>query len=38
MCYSLPAAIMQDGVAVPGDNDIDAQDAQFVSRLYPKTA
>jgi hypothetical protein len=37
MCYPLPAAIMQDGVAVAGGADIDAQDAQFVSKLYPKT-
>jgi hypothetical protein len=37
MCYSLPASIMKDGVAVPGGADIDAQDAQFVSKLYPKT-
>jgi len=37
MCYDLPAEIMKDGVAVPGGTDIDPQDANFASGLYPKT-
>jgi hypothetical protein len=37
MSYWLPAAIMKDGVAVPGGPDIDAQDARFASELYPRT-
>ena len=36
MCYWLPASIMQDSVAVDGGTDIDAQDAQFASTVYPK--
>ncbi|MEZ4861009.1 MAG: hemopexin repeat-containing protein [Caldilineaceae bacterium] len=36
MCYWLPDSIMQDGVAVTGGADIDAQDAQFASMLYPR--
>ncbi len=36
MCYSLPASIMKNGVAVPGGKDIDALDAQFAASLYPK--
>jgi hypothetical protein len=35
MCYSLPAQIMKDGVAVPGGTDIDATDAQFAASVYP---
>jgi len=37
MCYSLPGAIMEDGVAVPGGADIDSQDAKYASTIYPKT-
>jgi hypothetical protein len=36
MCYSLPASIMVDGIAVDGGTDIDNQDAQFASLVYPK--
>lgn len=36
MCYALPGSIMKDGVAVPGGLDIDAQDAIFSDRVYPK--
>jgi hypothetical protein len=35
MCYSLPASIMKDNVAVEGGVDIDALDAQFASTVYP---
>jgi hypothetical protein len=35
MCYWLPAQIMEDGIAVPGGTDIDAQDAQFAGLVYP---
>jgi Hemopexin/Astacin (Peptidase family M12A) len=35
MCYWLPASIMKDGIAVDGGTDIDAQDAQFASVVYP---
>ena len=38
MCYSLPASIMKDGVAVNGGPDIDALDAQFAASIYPKFA
>lgn len=36
MCYQLPASIMKNGVAVSGGADIDVQDANFASRIYPK--
>lgn len=36
MCYWLPASIMKDGVAVDGGTDIDAQDAQFAAKVYPR--
>ena len=35
MCYGLPASIMNDNVPVNGGTDIDAQDAQFASTVYP---
>lgn len=35
MCYGLPAAIMKDGIAVPGGADIDNLDAAFAGQLYP---
>ena len=38
MCYSLPGNIMKNGIGIPGGNDIDAQDAQFASIVYPKTS
>jgi hypothetical protein len=37
MCYSLPAEIMKDGVAVPGGLDIDPMDQQFAATVYPPT-
>jgi hypothetical protein len=36
MCYSLPASIMKDGVAVPGGRDINATDGQFAGQVYPR--
>lgn len=36
MCYSLPGSIMKDGVPVPGGLDIEALDAYFSDKLYPK--
>jgi hypothetical protein len=36
MCYWLPASIMTDDVAVDGGTDIDTQDSQFASRVYPQ--
>jgi hypothetical protein len=36
MCYWLPASIMKDGIAVDGGTDIDAQDAQFATKVYPR--
>ncbi len=36
MCYWLPASIMKDNIAVAGGMDIDIQDAQFASTVYPK--
>jgi Astacin (Peptidase family M12A) len=36
MCYSLPAEIMTDGVAVPGGTDIDPSDSQFAASVYPR--
>ena len=35
MCYWLPGAIMRDGISVEGGTEIDAQDAQFASTVYP---
>lgn len=36
MSYSLPAAIMNDRVAVLGGNDINATDGQFADSIYQK--
>ena len=36
MCYSLPAFIMKDNIAVEGGKDIDTQDASFAASVYPK--
>ncbi len=36
MCYWLPASIMKDGITVDGGADIDSQDAQFASMMYPR--
>jgi hypothetical protein len=38
MCYQLPGQIMYNGIPVKGGNDINAQDADFCRRLYPKPA
>ena len=38
MCYWLPGNIMKNGIAIPGGNDIDTQDAQFAALVYPKTS
>jgi Hemopexin len=37
MCYWLPASIMKDGIAVDGGTDIDSQDVQFASMMYPRS-
>ena len=36
MCYDLPASIMKDGKAVVGGKDINANDAAFMAKLFPK--
>ena len=37
MCYQLPARIMKKGKkAIPGGKDINAKDAAFAARIYPK--
>ena len=36
MCYWLPASIMKNNTAIPGGANIDSQDAQFASSVYPK--
>ncbi|KAK3652857.1 hypothetical protein LTR56_004805 [Elasticomyces elasticus] len=35
MCYSLPAEIMEDNVAVLGGMDINASDGELAGRVYP---
>ncbi|KAK5718564.1 hypothetical protein LTR15_008295 [Elasticomyces elasticus] len=35
MCYSLPAEIMKDNIAVLGGLDINASDGDFAARVYP---
>lgn len=37
MCYWLPGSIMNDGKGVPGGTDINAIDADFAARIYPKS-
>ncbi len=36
MCYQIPGSLTVDGVPIPGGNDIDQQDASFMSTIYPK--
>ena len=36
MCYWLPGTIMKDRKPVVGGTNIDAMDARFVARIYPK--
>jgi hypothetical protein len=36
MTYSLPGIITKDGIAIPGGNDIQEQDAEFMAKIYPK--
>lgn len=36
MCYQLPGSITVDGRPIPGGNDIDAEDAAFAAKIYPK--
>jgi hypothetical protein len=36
MCYWLTGQIMNDGIDVPGGNDIDQTDADFAALMYPK--
>ncbi|HUK77257.1 MAG TPA: M12 family metallopeptidase [Thermoleophilia bacterium] len=35
MCYTLPASVTVDGIAVEGGFDIDPTDAQFAASVYP---
>jgi Astacin (Peptidase family M12A) len=37
MCYQLPGSITRDGKPIRGGTDINATDAAFCARLYPKT-
>jgi hypothetical protein len=37
MCYQLPGSITRDGKPIRGGTDINATDAAFSARLYPKT-
>jgi hypothetical protein len=36
MCYQLPGSITRDGDPISGGTDINATDAAFCARLYPK--
>jgi hypothetical protein len=36
MCYHLPASIMRDGQPIRGGLDINATDAAYCARIYPK--
>jgi hypothetical protein len=36
MCYQLPGSITKDGKPIVGGKDIDASDAAFAGRIYPK--
>jgi hypothetical protein len=38
MCYQLPGSITRDGKPIIGGTDINATDAAFAAKLYPKTA
>lgn len=35
MCYRLPGSITKDGVAIIGGNDINAQDYEYMTKIYP---
>lgn len=37
MCYQIPGAITKDGKPILGGLDIDASDAAFAARIYPKS-
>jgi Astacin (Peptidase family M12A) len=37
MCYQLPSSITRDGQPIRGGTDINATDAAFCGRLYPKS-
>jgi len=37
MCYQLPGTITKDGKPIRGGTDINATDAAFASRIYPKS-
>jgi hypothetical protein len=36
MCYQLPASITKDGKPITGGDVINARDAAFVAKIYPK--
>jgi hypothetical protein len=36
MCYQLPGEITRDGKPIPGGPDLDEQDREFVTKVYPK--
>ncbi len=36
MCYRLPGSITKDGKPIPGGDDLDASDKDFISKVYPK--
>lgn len=36
MCYSFPGSITKSGKPIPGGDDINELDAQFIGSLYPK--
>lgn len=36
MCYHIPGEITKDGNAIPGGPDIDAIDAAFMGKVYPR--
>lgn len=37
MCYQIPAEITKDRKAIPGGEDINANDFAFAAKVYPKT-
>jgi hypothetical protein len=36
MCYQIPGELTKDGKPIIGGKDIDASDAAFAARIYPK--
>ena len=38
MCYQLPGSITKDGQPIAGGNRINANDAAFIAKIYPKQA